>query len=422
MPILGRRPIRAAHAYLWFDGSWSALHAISFTLLLVYQVQTAHLTPLQLVLVGTVMEATCFLAEVPTGIVADLYSRRLSMLIGAVVVGLGIAVQGLFPAFVPILIGNVIWGIGYTFLSGAGEAWISDEVGPDAVQPVFTRAEQINLAVGVGGTLVAGALGLLDLRLPMIAAGCGYIVLALIMAPLMSETGFTPTPRSERESFRHMRRLMVDGLTAARRRGVVRSFLIIALLTGISSEVFDRLWTAHLLHAFRLPSLGGINEAALWFTAFALAGRLIALVSSLAANRFAADRINALHPAGLMGVLILVQVAGIVGFAVSGSLWLALAAVWVRNAAQTVAGPIRSAWLARNVSSASRATTLSFTSQADAIGQVIGGPPLGAVATRTSIPVALIISAALFAPAAVLYARLRPNVSEEVAETERTQP
>ncbi|SDS79553.1 MFS transporter [Microlunatus soli] len=421
MSLLGRRPIRASHAYLWFDGSWSLLHAVSFTLLLVYQVQTADLTPLQLVLVGTVMEATCFLAEVPTGIVADLYSRRLSMLIGAVVVGVGIGVQGVFPAFVPILIGNVIWAIGYTFLSGAGEAWISDEVEPDGVQPVFTRAEQINLGVGVGGTLLAGALGLLDLRLPMIIAGCSYIALALIMAPLMPETGFTPTPRNERESFRHLRRLMVEGLTAARRRGVVRSFLIIALLTGISSEVFDRLWTAHLLQTFRLPSLAGVNEAALWFTAFALAGRLIALISSLAANRFAAERINARHPAGVMALLILIQLAGVIGFAVSGSLWLALGAMWLRTAAQTVAAPIRSAWLARNVSSTSRATTLSFANQADAIGQVIGGPPLGALATRTSIPVALIVSAILFGPAAVVSARLRPNVDERRRPVTRQQ-
>lgn len=424
MSLLGRRPINASRAYLAFDSSWSLLHAISFTLLLVYQVQTAHLTPLQLVLVGTVMEATCFLAEIPTGIVADLYSRRLSMLIGAVVVGVGIGIQGLVPSFVPILIGNVVWGVGYTFLSGAGEAWISDEVGPDAVQPVFTRAEQLTLAASVLGTVAAGALGLVDLRLPMIIAGCGYLVVALIMAPLMPEVGFAPTPRAERDSFRHMRRLMVDGLRASRRRGVVRSFLIIALLTGISSEVFDRLWTAHILQDFRLPSVAGLDQPALWFTGFALAGRLIALVSSLVANRLAARRLNALHPAGLMGLLILIQVVGVAGFALSGSLGVALAAMWVRNAAQTVAAPIRSAWLARNVASESRATTISLTSQADAIGQVIGGPPLGALATRTSIPVAMIVSAVLLLPASAVYARLRPNDAESdgISGTEPASP
>jgi DHA3 family tetracycline resistance protein-like MFS transporter len=412
LSVIGRRPIRPAIAYLWFQGSGSFLHTLAFTLLLVYQVQTARLSPIELVLVGTVMEATCFLAEVPTGVVADLYSRRLSVLIGAVVIGFGLLIQGVFPSFVPILLGNVVWGVGYTFISGAAEAWITDEVGQDAVQPVFTRYEQLSLALTVLGTVAAGLIGMLDLRLPMITAGAAFLLLALIMTPLMPETGFVPVPRNRRESYRHMRRLLAEGLSAARHRGVVRSFLIIAVLTGISSEVFDRLWTAHVLAAFSMPDLYGVTDPALWFTAFALAGSLVALVANLVANRVAARRINAVHPAGLMAGLVLVQVAGIVGFALSPALWPALIAIWVRTAGQSIAGPIQAAWLARNVASSSRATTISLTSQADAIGQVVGGPPLGAVATRTSIPVALIISAILVTPAAVVYARLRPNRSE----------
>jgi hypothetical protein len=410
--LLGRRPVRPATAYLWFQGCGSLLNALAFTLLLVYQVQTAHLSPFELVLTGTVMEATCFLAEVPTGLVADLYSRRLSVLIGAAVIGIGLLIQGAFPAFLPILAGNVVWGIGYTFISGAAEAWITDEVGQDNVQPIFTRLQQLYLGVSVLGTVAAGLVGLIDLRLPMIIAGVGYLLLAVIMAPLMPETGFTPVPRARRESYRHMRRLLAEGLSASRRRGVVRSFMIIALLTGISSEVFDRLWTAHILNSFQLPDVLGISNPALWFTAFALAGSLIALAANLIANRVAARRINAVHPAGLMGGLVLVQVAGIVGFAVSPALWPALIAVWLRTAGQSIAAPIQSAWLARNVASSSRATTISLTSQADAIGQVVGGPPLGVVATRTSIPIALIISAVLFSPAAIVYARLRPDPVE----------
>ncbi|HEY9294244.1 MAG TPA: MFS transporter [Microlunatus sp.] len=414
--LLGRRPVSARTAYLWFQGSWSLLNTIAFTLLLVYQVQTAHLTPFELIITGTVMEATCFLAEVPTGIVADLYSRRLSTLIGAAVVGVGILLQGLFPAFLPILLGNVVWGIGYTFISGALEAWITDEVGSDAVQPLFTRYEQLQLALTVVGTIMAGLLGVIDLRLPMIIAGSGYLLLALIMSQLMPETGFAPTPRAERETYAQLRRILAQGLRTARHQPVVRSFLIIALLTGLSSEVFDRLWTAHILQAFELPDVAGITNPALWFTAFALLGSLVALVANLTANRVAASRINAVHPAGLMALLIIVQVIGVVGFAVAGALWVALAAMWIRNATQSIAAPIRAAWLARNVPSSSRATTISLTSQADAIGQVVGGPPLGVVASRTSIPVALLMSAALLLPASVVYLRLRPPEHDQQPE------
>lgn len=91
-------------------------------------------------------------------------------------------------------------------------------------------------------------------------------------------------------------------------------------------------------------------------------------------------------------------------------------------AAQAVAEPIESAWLNRDIDSASRATVLSVNSQFNAIGQVVCGPPLGALAGRTSIPVAMIVSAGILAPASAVYARLRrpragqPRPSDGVGE------
>ena len=65
----------------------------------------------------------------PTGLVADNYSRRLSIIIGFFLVGVGFVIEGLVPHFTVILLTQVIWGIGITFTSGATEAWIADEVG-----------------------------------------------------------------------------------------------------------------------------------------------------------------------------------------------------------------------------------------------------------------------------------------------------
>lgn len=407
-PLRAPRPTRAARAYYCFEGGWSLLHALAFTLALLYQVQVAGLTPLQLVVVGTVMEATCFLFEIPTGVVADLVSRRLSVLIGAFVVGLGILVQGVWPSFWPIVAAQVVWGIGWTFVSGAVDAWVTDEVGERAVQPLFTRAQQLHLALTVVGTVLAGVAGQVSLQLPLLLAGAGYLVLALGLSVVMPETGFRPVPREERETWAHLRHLLTTGVAAARQPGVVRSFLVVALLVGLSSEVFDRLWTARVVESFALPSVAGFDDAATWFTVFALVGSVVSLVASLAANRLAGPRLNALHPNRLLAGLVLVQVAGILAFALVDSLWPVLVALWVKAAARTVAHPVQAAWLNRNVESHTRATTLSLTSQADAVGQVLGGPPLGALATRTSIPFALVVSAGILAPAALVLARLRP--------------
>src|SRR6476646_10014399 len=121
----------AYRVYLILSGLSSLLFSLIFTLNLVYEAQVVGLTPLQLVLVGTTLETTAFLFEIPTGIVADLYSRRLSVIIGFFLIGVGFTIEGSLPFFAAILLTQVFWGIGSTFTSGALEAWIVDEVGEE---------------------------------------------------------------------------------------------------------------------------------------------------------------------------------------------------------------------------------------------------------------------------------------------------
>jgi DHA3 family tetracycline resistance protein-like MFS transporter len=100
----------------------SLFFAAIVTVNLVYQATVVGLNPLQLVLVGTLLETVCFVFEVPTGIVADLYSRKLSVIIGVLLIGLGFTLEGLIPAFWAVMLAQIVWGIGSTFVSGAREA------------------------------------------------------------------------------------------------------------------------------------------------------------------------------------------------------------------------------------------------------------------------------------------------------------
>ena len=88
----------------------------------IYFVTSVGMSPLQLVLVGTFMELTVFVFEVPTGIVADVYSRRLSTVIGFVVMGASIVFVGSVPEAWAVIAGWSVWGFGYTFTSGATDA------------------------------------------------------------------------------------------------------------------------------------------------------------------------------------------------------------------------------------------------------------------------------------------------------------
>src|SRR4030081_1460406 len=97
------------------------------------------MSPLQLVLVGTFMELTIFICEVPTGIVADVVSRKLSIVIGYLVMGTAIVFCGAVAQPWAVMVAWAVWGFGYTFTSGATDAWLADEIGVDYVRSVFWR-------------------------------------------------------------------------------------------------------------------------------------------------------------------------------------------------------------------------------------------------------------------------------------------
>jgi DHA3 family tetracycline resistance protein-like MFS transporter len=97
------------------------------------------LNPFQLILVGTILEASCFIFEIPTGVVADMKSRRLSVIIGIAMMGAGFLLEGLVPLFLTLILSQVLWGMGYTFTSGADEAWIADETKGEDLEALYLR-------------------------------------------------------------------------------------------------------------------------------------------------------------------------------------------------------------------------------------------------------------------------------------------
>ena len=92
----------ATKVYLFIEVAASAFFAMMFVSMSLYEVTVAGLTPLQLVLVGTTVELSVFIFEVPTGIVADVYSRRLSIIIGYLLMGVGFLVEGSFESGLPV--------------------------------------------------------------------------------------------------------------------------------------------------------------------------------------------------------------------------------------------------------------------------------------------------------------------------------
>jgi len=416
-----RWPIGVVPAYLLLRGGSDFLFTLIFTLNLVYQATVVGLSPLQLVLVGTLLEAVYFLFEIPTGVVADRYSRRLSVLIGLFLVGVGFTIEGSIPTFAAVLACQVFWGIGATFLSGAVEAWISDEVGDERIGPVFLRGTQVGLVGTMIGIAGAVALGWSSVQVPVIAGGVGFLLLGVLLALVMPENRFSPAARTGQVHLSDMVSTFREGLVLARKRPVVGRLFAVSLVAGLSSEAFDRLWTLHMLENLDQPA--GFSNVALWFGAIHFVGTVIGLVATEVTRRLHPESLRAGAPVRLLIAMAVLKVVATIGFALSPVTWIALPLLWSRSLAETVAGPVQAAWMNRNLEPGVRATVLSMEGQLNAIGQIAGGPPLGVLGNRVSVPGALVASALVFLPVPWIYGRLATEEPEtETVPTDATSP
>jgi DHA3 family tetracycline resistance protein-like MFS transporter len=405
----GARRIDAATVYFIMVGARAFIQGVLFTALTIYFVTAAGLDPLQLVLVGTVLEAAYLLSEVPTGVIADVYSRRLSIILGHLLFGIGYVIQGLFPVFWIILVAEVIRAIGEACQSGATEAWLADEAGEEHLGTLLLRGAQVGRAcilIGIGASV---ALASIQISLPIVVGGLLSIALAGFLALVMPEQRFRPLARTGRWSDLYV--TARTGLGEVRRRPLLLAFLAIAAAIGASSEGFDRLWEAHLLASFTFPEVGDFQPI-VWFGILYAAGHAIAIVAIQVVARLRVQEDRQIARVALIahaGWLVAVIVLGL-----ASSFAVAVAALLTARVLKSIGKPLMDTWITRSIPSQVRATVLSSLSQGDAFGQIAGGPVVGAIGTAYSLRAAIVTTGLLHAPVLLLLTRARRLLSAPV--------
>jgi MFS transporter, DHA3 family, tetracycline resistance protein len=375
-----------------------------FGMNLLYQTSVVGLDPLQLVLVGTVLEATVFIFEIPTGALADLVSRKLSIVLGHALLGAGFVLQGVVPSFGVILAAQVVCGLGYTFTSGATQAWLADEVGAARATALFARGAQLAQAGALAGIAASTVLGAMAVRLPILCGGVAMMALAAALAPAMAEH------RRARERAGGGIAAFGDLLRQAARLAAtsrtIRLLLLLALSYGLASEGIDRLWTARLLRNFAVIGESPWSPA-LWFGGAAAVFQVLGVASTGLATSVVS---RATRPAAfLLGAFVLI-IAMVAVAALDDSFWVAFAAFAVLAAARAAVEPLRDGLMNGAITdSRVRATLFSAAGQADAVGQVAGGPVSGVAGRLWSVRAGLLASALLLLPAPVAVAALLPG-------------
>ncbi len=399
--------------YLALEGALALLMSLYGTVTTVYRVQAAGLTPLQLTLVGTALEGSIFVLQIPTGALADVFSRRASVVLGVALTGAGFLLEGLFPHFGPILVAQALWGAGYTFISGAEEAWITDEVGVERANRAFLRASQVGMIAGLVGVAGSVALASVRLNLPLEVAGGLGLALAAVVAIVMPETprrvesieaGEQLVERGVRARLDQLRATLRTGWGLLRMRPTLLLILGIELFVGMSSEGFDRLGDAHFLKDTGLPPLGPFQPV-VWFGVFSASILLLGLLATeLARRRVDVNSHRAVACA--LFALTAALVAGMLIFGLASGFALAVAAYLAVNVIRRVTVPLYTAWLNQSAEPGVRATLLSLEGQADALGQIAGGPVVGAIGSMISLPAALVVAALALTPSLGLFARI----------------
>jgi len=395
------RPETTFLVYATGEGFAFRLMSVLFSVFLIVEL---GLGPLQLLLMGTVLELSYLLFEVPTGVVADTVSRRLSVVIGLVGSGAAFILLGLSGSFAIAMVSQALWGVFATFQSGADVAWLTDEIGEEAAQPMYLRGEQWGQVGALAGIVAGVAIAAVtDLRTPILLSGVGFAALGVFMWLAMREEGFVPERREGERLRASLASTMREGLAAVRAHHVLLLILATAALHGMSTEGFDRLSDLHLLDDVGLPTLGGL-ALPVWFGILD-GGALVLGIAALVVVRRRVHLQGHAAVAKVLGVIDVVLAVVVVGFALAASFWWALVAFWIVGTLRSVREPVFTAWINQGLDPKTRATINSVGGQFDAIGQTVGGPGIGLIARSVSVSAALVVSGLLRLPALALYAR-----------------
>ena len=408
----------------------SFLLGISYATVTVYWVTAGRLNPLQLLLLGTSLELSYFVFQLPTGILADLVSRRLCVLAGLFIIGVAQIVESLSTSFVSLMVGWAVLGLGAALNNGAQDAWIADEleteVGDDRMAGIYLRATQLGLIATVAGSLLSGVIAGAGLAMPLRLGGLLICLLAAGTAFVMPERHFRR--RSRPAGVGSVLR-QAGGALAAQTKDTHRAVVAVpglvllfgmTFFVGMWSESFDRLWGAFLLRDIRFPVIGGLRPA-MWFSLFACA----AAVLGLGATELAKRRTQRLGADSVVGALLVVTLAiagAVVGLATAHAFVVVVVMYLVVEVLRPVMYPLVSGWMVGRIEPSVRATALSARDMFDSGGQILGGPVVGAIGTLASLRIALLAGAAALGPAAACIAaasrRIRPAaVSVDTAES-----
>jgi len=354
--------------------------------------------------------------EIPTGVVADTRGRQLSYVLGAATLILSTLLYWvMWQVHAPLwgwAIASILLGLGFTFFSGATEAWLVDALHATGFQGhldhVFGRAQTVAGAAMLGGTVAGGLVAqVTNLGVPYIIRAAMLGVTLVVAIRFMRDIGFSPD--REASPVKAVRNVLKGSIDGGLRNPPVRWLMLAAPFTAGTGIYIFYAAQPYLLELYGDPkaySIAGL--AAAIFAGVQIGGGLLVPY----VRRLFGRRTDALLIGGVLGIAFLAILGLKPGFVVA----LALLALWACIGAVT--RPMRSAFLNGVIPSEQRATVLSFDSLMGSAGGVVAQPILGRVADVSGYAASYLVSAAVQVVALplVFLARLERSPSDAITD------
>ncbi len=372
---------------------------------LIWGVNTLFLLDAGLSITGAFVANAAFTAgmalfEVPTGIIADGFGRRASFLLGAVT----LVVTTLLYLLLWRIHAGVVWwvivsaliGLGFTFFSGATQAWLVDALDATGFtgnkDAVFGKGQICEGAATLIGTIAGGLLAQLSLGLPYLVRS-GLLTLLVVAAALrMHDLGYTPERRGS--ALQRLRDIARQSLHHGFGNRPVRLFMLAAPFSlGVGIWVFYA-FQPYLLELFGDPHARWLAGAAA--AIFALA-QMLGGASVGRLGKLLSSRTKVMIAAAATGSIALIGVGIAQWLAVPLGFWLALVLLAVTAAGWALMEPLRQAYINDVIPSEQRATVLSVASLMGSAGGVVAQPALARVADVFSFGTAYVTAGAVFA-------------------------
>ncbi len=353
----------------------------------------AGLSTGQVFAVYACMTASQVLFEIPTGAVADVRGRRLSYLLGIFLLAVGSLAYWLcwyygagFWSFASV---TALFGIAYTFSSGATEAWLVDALDATGYQgkldDVFSQAQAVNGAAMLIGTLSGGAIAqVTNLGVPNALRALLLFVSFGVAFRRVFDLGFTPQVGGN--ALAAIRSTAAEAVTFGLKVRPIRLMSFAgAFMLGVTGFIF------YAMQPYLLDLYG--DEGAYLIASLAatiVAGaQIIGGATGGVVRRLVPSRTTLIAGATVVSSVLILAIA------LTGNFYVAVALLALWSLALAVVMPVRQAFLNSQIASERRATVLSFDSLVTSAGAVPAQPALGRVVDLYGYPTAFIASSVI---------------------------